>query len=84
MRCLEVERGGPRQAGQGRIGSSHQARMAKDIHELLKVSPGPAMPDPFTPCGRATHSAVGLLLLSADSDTPRHTSLVATGRERED
>jgi hypothetical protein len=29
-------------------------RMARGGHGLLKVSPGPAMPDPSTPCGWAT------------------------------
>jgi hypothetical protein len=33
---------------------SYQARMARGIHGLSKVSPGPAMLDPSTPCGRAT------------------------------
>ena len=28
--------------------------MARGGHGLPKVSPGPAMPDPSTPCGRAT------------------------------
>jgi hypothetical protein len=28
--------------------------MASNIHELLKVSLSSAMPDPSTPCGRAT------------------------------
>jgi hypothetical protein len=31
-----------------------QARTARDINGLPKVSLGPAMPDPSTPCGRAT------------------------------
>jgi hypothetical protein len=31
-----------------------QARTGRGIHELPKVSPGPAMPNPYTPCGRAT------------------------------
>jgi hypothetical protein len=29
--------------------------MAKGGHGLSKVSPGPTMPDPSTPCGQATH-----------------------------
>jgi hypothetical protein len=29
-------------------------RMARGGHGLPKVLPGPAMPHPFTPCGRAT------------------------------
>ena len=32
---------------------SHR-RMARGGHVLPKVSPGPALPDPSTPCGRAT------------------------------
>jgi hypothetical protein len=32
----------------------NQARMARGIHGLPKVSPGPAMPNPPMPCGRAT------------------------------
>jgi hypothetical protein len=28
--------------------------MARGGHGIPKVSPGPAMPDPSTPCGRAT------------------------------
>jgi hypothetical protein len=31
-----------------------QARTGRDIHGIPKVSPGPAMPNPYTPCGRAT------------------------------
>jgi len=31
-----------------------QRRMARDVHGLPKVSPGPTMPNPFTPYGRAT------------------------------
>jgi hypothetical protein len=31
-----------------------QARTGRGIHGLPKVSPQPAMPDPYTPCGRAT------------------------------
>jgi hypothetical protein len=33
---------------------SHQARMGRGIHGLPKVSCGPAMPNPYTSCGRAT------------------------------
>jgi hypothetical protein len=36
-----------------------QAHMARGIHELPKVSPGPAMPNPSTPCRQA---ACGRLL----------------------
>jgi hypothetical protein len=35
-----------------------QARMARGIHGLPKVSPGPALPNPSTPCGRATPEMV--------------------------
>jgi hypothetical protein len=35
----------------GNLGRSH-VRMARGAHGLSKVSPGPAMPYPFTPCGR--------------------------------
>jgi hypothetical protein len=31
-----------------------QARTGRGIHGLPKVSCGPAVPDPYTPCGRAT------------------------------
>jgi hypothetical protein len=31
-----------------------QARTGRGIHGLPKVLCGPAMPDPYTPCGRAT------------------------------
>jgi hypothetical protein len=34
-------------------GNTH-GRMAKGGHGLPKLSPGPAMPDHFMPCGRAT------------------------------
>jgi hypothetical protein len=40
-----------------------QARMATGIHGLPKVSPRPAMPDPSTPCGRATPKAALRLFL---------------------
>jgi hypothetical protein len=33
---------------------SNQARMGMGIYGLLKVSLGPAKPNPSTPCGRAT------------------------------
>jgi hypothetical protein len=36
-----------------RVSWSRQALTGRDIHGLPKVSPGPAMPDPYTPCGRA-------------------------------
>jgi hypothetical protein len=31
---------------------NHQARTGRGIHGLPKVSCGPALPDPYTPCGR--------------------------------
>jgi hypothetical protein len=37
---------------------SLQARKARGIHRLIKVSPWPAMPDLSMPCGRATHETV--------------------------
>jgi hypothetical protein len=62
--------------------------MAMGIHGLPKVSPGPAMPDPSTPCGRATpetalhqflvwpdRKAGGLRPSSTPLDTPRRTGL---------
>jgi hypothetical protein len=36
------------------ISKPHQARTGKGIHGLRKVSCGPAMTDPYMPCGRAT------------------------------
>jgi hypothetical protein len=60
----------------------------KHIHGLPKVSYGPAMPNPYTPCGRATpqmalrlfggwpaHRAGGLRLSSSPLDTPSRTGL---------
>jgi hypothetical protein len=35
-------------------GIVRQARTRRGIHGLPKASAGPAMPDPYTPCGRAT------------------------------
>jgi hypothetical protein len=35
-------------------GFANHGRMARDGHGLPKVLLGPAMPDPSTPCGRAT------------------------------
>jgi hypothetical protein len=35
-------------------GRENQARTGRDIHGLPKVSCGPAMPDPYMPCVRAT------------------------------
>jgi hypothetical protein len=60
-----------------------QARTGRGIHGLPKVSPGPAMPNPYTPCGRTTpetalrpfrgwpaHRAGGLRPSSSPLDTP--------------
>jgi hypothetical protein len=65
-----------------------QARTGRGIHRLPKVSPRPAQPDPYTPCGRATpqtalrpfggwpaHRAGGLRLSSSPLDTPSRTGL---------
>jgi hypothetical protein len=59
-------------------------RMTRGGHGLPKVSPGPTMPEPSTPCGRATpetalwpvqgwpaHRAGGLQPSSTLLDTPR-------------
>jgi hypothetical protein len=66
--------------------------MAKGIHGLPKVSSGPALPNPSTPCGRATpetalrpfrrwpaHRAGGLWLSATPLDTPRRTGLLHIG-----
>ena len=63
-----------------------QARTGRGIHGLPKVSCGPAMPDPYTPCGRATpqtalrpfggwpaRRAGGLRPSSSCLDTPSRT-----------
>jgi hypothetical protein len=36
----------------GLLGYATQARTGRGIHGLPKVSPRPAMPNPYTPCGR--------------------------------
>jgi hypothetical protein len=36
-----------------------QARTGRGIHGRTKVSCGPAMPDPYMPCGRATPQGAG-------------------------
>jgi hypothetical protein len=54
--------------------------MARGGHGLPKVSPGPAMPDPFTPCGRATPG--GPLPFSTRADTPRRTPTDLRAAER--
>jgi hypothetical protein len=63
----------------------HQAHMVRGIHGLPKVSPGPAMSDPSTPCRRATperalqgwsaRKAVGLQPFYTPLDTPRRKGL---------
>jgi hypothetical protein len=66
-----------------------QAHMGRGIHDLLKVSPGPAMPNPSTPCRWATpktalrsfwgwlvRRAGGLRPSSTPLDTPGRTGLV--------
>jgi hypothetical protein len=65
--------------------------MARGGYELPKVSPGPAMPNPSMPCGRATpettlqpflefpaHRAGGLRPSSTLLDTPRRTLVRGT------
>jgi hypothetical protein len=47
--------------------------MGKGIQGLPKVSSGPAMPDLYTPCGRATPQTA--LLSSSPLDTPSRTGL---------
>jgi hypothetical protein len=61
--------------------------MSKRIPGLSKVSPGPAMPDPSTPCGQAAPKmgwpacrAGGLQPSSTPLDTPRRTGLVGNTR----
>jgi hypothetical protein len=54
-----------------------QVRMARGIHALPKVSPGPAMPYPSTPCGQATRKTGGCPL-----DTPRRTGLPSNSSRR--
>jgi hypothetical protein len=73
--------------GRGRMarGGRGRGRMARGGHGLPKVSPGPAMPDSSTPCGRATalqpfrgwptHRVGGLRLFSTLLETPRHTHI---------
>jgi hypothetical protein len=67
----------------------HHRHIAWGGHGLPKVSPGPAIPDPFAPCGRATPKTalrlfrgcptyrVGVLQPSFTLlDIPRHTPMV--------
>jgi hypothetical protein len=71
--------------------------MAKGIHGLPKVSPGPALPYPSMPCGRATpetafqpfrrwpaHRAGGLQSSSTPLDTPRRTGLIVDDNVQEE
>jgi hypothetical protein len=68
--------------------SKFQARMARGIHGLTKVSLGPALPYPSMPCRRATpetalwmflgwpaHRAGDLRPSSTPLDTPQHMGL---------
>jgi hypothetical protein len=72
-----------------------QARVARGIHGLPKVSSGPAMPNPSTPCWRATpetalrlfrgwpaHRAGGLRPSSTLFDTRRRTGLSLAAADR--
>jgi hypothetical protein len=65
-----------------------KARMARGIHRLPKVSPGPAMPDPSMPCGLANPKTsiqpflgwpayrAGGLWPSTPLDTPHRMGLI--------
>jgi hypothetical protein len=68
--------------------NSMQARMARGIYGVPKVSPGPALPNSSTPCGQTTPETVlwpfrgwpaqrvgGLRSSSSPLDTPHHTGL---------
>jgi hypothetical protein len=90
-RCTPVQR----RRGWGGRARLLQARMARGIHRLPKVSLGPAMPYPSTPFGRATPKtalqpflgwpacrAGGLRPSSTPLDTPRRTGLVGAQTER--
>jgi hypothetical protein len=70
---------------------NHQGRTGRGIHGRTKVSCGPAMPNTYTPCGRATpqtalrpfggwpaRRAGGLRPSSSPLDTPSRTGLVTT------
>jgi hypothetical protein len=72
-------------------GRGRQARTGRGIHGLPKVSYGPAMSNPNTPCGRATlqtalrlfggwpaHRVGGLQPSSSPLNTPSHTGLKAS------
>jgi hypothetical protein len=74
---------------QKRPQSQKHSRMARGGHGLPKVSPGPAMPNPSTPCERETpetalrlfqgcptHRVCGLRPSSTFLDAPRRTPMV--------
>jgi hypothetical protein len=76
-----------------RAAHSNHGRMARGGHGLPKVSSGPTMPDPSTPCGQAipelnlrpfqgwpARSAIGQCPSSTPLDTPRRTPMLATFR----
>jgi hypothetical protein len=73
----------PYEAGYSRVSwrrrGSHQGRTGRGIHGLPKVSTGPALPNPFTPCGWATPETA-LWPSSTPLDTPRRTSLGVTSK----
>jgi hypothetical protein len=54
--------------------------MVRGGHRLPKVSPGPAMPYPSTPCGRATPQTA-LRPSSTPLEALRHTPLSKTSRK---
>jgi hypothetical protein len=69
----------------------HHGRMARGGHVLPKISIGPAMPNPFTSCGRATPKtasrpfqgwpapkAGGQRPCTTSLDTPRRTPIMTT------
>jgi hypothetical protein len=73
---------------------SRQACLARGLHGLPRVSPGPALRNPSTPCRRATpetafrpfrgwpaHRAGGLRPSDTPLDTPRRTSLIRRSRD---
>jgi hypothetical protein len=60
-----------------------EALMARGIHGLPKVSPGPAMSDPSTPCGPYGRFEGRLRPSSTPLDTPQRTSLEPLNTEVE-
>jgi hypothetical protein len=60
-------------------GVDRHGRMARGGHGLPKVSPGPAQPDPYMPCGWPAYRAGGLRLSSTPLDTPRCTPMLING-----